>query len=298
MTLDTMREGRRTPRVALINYTTVRGKNPEKLICIFEGLEDLPYYETIFNRTINIDFASVIAKGKDQVLGLRDILLRNDDPDKNVRFFVDHDFDGLKGHPPGEDIYVTDGYSIENHLVTKDILRSLLSSEYKCSAEAEYDAIERVSILFESFLDRFFEIMRPVNRAIYYARTHGVELKNIEDRVTEYVLVTLNGLSPTDNDYFSLIGWPETEPKKFFEVEESFSKIDPHLQWRGKFIFDLFTKFLHALKIDRTKDSPEHFPKKLGIKFDPNGEIIRTLASLSEIPITLSKFLNSCNIKN
>lgn len=294
MTLDAMREGRRTPRVALANYTTVRGKNPTKLICVFEGLEDLPYYETIFNRTINMGFASVIAKGKDQVLGLREILLRKDEPDANVRFFIDHDFDGLKGHVPGDDIYVTDGYSIENHLVTRDILHSLLGSEFKCSAEAEYEAIDRISALFDSFLERFFEIMRPVNQAIYYARTHGVELKNIEDRVTEYVLITLNGIAPSGNDYFRLIGWPETLSKDFSEIEESFSKIDPHLQWRGKFIYDLFTKFLHIIKIDRTKDSPRYFVKKQGVKFDPNGEIIRTLASLSEIPGTLTKFLDSC----
>lgn len=294
MTLDTMREGRRTPRVALANYTTVRGKNPSKLICVFEGLEDLPYYETIFNRTINTGFASVIAKGKDQVLGLREILLRKKEPDANVRFFIDHDFDGLKGHIPGDDIYVTDGYSIENHLVTRDILHSLLGSEFKCTAEADYEAVDRISALFESFLERFFEIMRPVNQAIYYARTHGVELKNIEDRVTEYVLITLNGITPSGNDYFQLIGWPEALPKDFSEIEESFSKIDPHLQWRGKFIYDLFIKFLHVVKIDRTKDSPRYFVKKQGVKFDPNGEIIRTLASLSEIPGTLTKFLDAC----
>lgn len=215
MNLNTMRQGRRTPRVALANYTTVRGKNPKKLICVFEGLEDLPYYETIFNRTINTGFASVIAKGKDQVLGLREILLRNNDPDENVRFFIDHDFDGLKGHVPGDDIYVTDGYSIENHLVTNDILHSLLGSEFKCTAEGEYDAIEKISALFDSFLERFFEIMRPVNQAIFYARTHGVELSNIEDRVSEYVLITLNGIDPSGKDYFRLIGWPEDLARDF-----------------------------------------------------------------------------------
>ena len=121
-----------------------------------------------------------------------------------------------------------------------------------------------------------------------------MELKNIEDRVTEYVMITLNGIAPSGNDYFDLIGWPETLPRDFSEIEESFSKIDPHLQWRGKFIYDLFIKFLHVIKIDRTKDDPRYFVKKQGVKFDPNGEIIRTLASLSEIPGTLTKFLDAC----
>ncbi|MNJ30768.1 hypothetical protein D3C77_253780 [compost metagenome] len=294
MNLDEMRALRATARVALISYTTVRGKNPNKLICVFEGLEDLPYYETIFNRLGSpTEFAPIIARGKDKVLALRASLQSNLNADNNIRFFIDHDFDGLKGYRAGNDIYVTDGYSIENHLANTTILSSLLSSEYKCCSDEDHQAIEQINKLFNEFLMTFFEIMKPVNQAIFYARTNGVKLSNIEDRIGEYFLFSLDSITKKNLDHFSLIGWPEHEPKDISSVEYEFSKIDPHMQWRGKFIFELFTKFLHHLKVDRTSETPKYFAKKSGVKFDPNGEIIRSLASLSIIPQSLSTFVNS-----
>lgn len=292
MNIDKMRASRNNFQVALISYTTVRGKNPDKLICVFEGYEDLPYYETIFNRVGNsIAFTTVIAKGKDQVLALRQALKNNLDQDNNVRFFVDQDFDGLKGHSAGDDIYVTEGYSIENHLADARILSSLLNSEFKCCADQDEDTVKNVNALFDEFLAAFFDIMRPVNRAIFYARTHNVKLTNIEDRIGEYFLFTLEHITDKKANYFDLIGWPTGLDQDVSSVESIFSKMDPHMQWRGKFIFELFVKFLGQLKNDRTSDAPRIFPKKAGVKFDPNGEIIRTLASLSTIPPSLSAFV-------
>lgn len=291
MNLEKMRASRNNPQVALISYTTVRGKNPEKLICVFEGYEDLPYYETIFNRVGNsTEFTSIIAKGKDQVLALRHALQNNHYQDDKVRFFIDQDFDGMKGHSFGDDIYVTEGYSIENHLADAGILSSLLNSEFKCCPDDE-SAVKNVNILFDEFLGAFFEIMRPVNQAIFYARTHDVKLTNIEDRIGEYFLFTLDSITDKKSDYFKLIGWPVDLARDTSSVESVFSKMDPHMQWRGKFIFELFVKFLHQLKNDRTSDTPRFFAKKAGVKFDPNGEIIRSLASLSAIPPSLSAFV-------
>jgi len=295
MSIDSMRAGRATARVALISYATIRGKNPDRLICVFEGYDDLPYYETIFNRVLGrASFASLIAKGKDQVLELREILKKQHSQDDKIRFFVDRDFDHLKGYSAGKDIYVTEGYSIENHLVSRDILISLMGSEFKCCAEADYAALDRIAELFDGFLAAFFEIMRPVNEAIYYARNHGVELKNIEDRVSEYFILTLEGLQPTGNDYFSLIGWPEQVPKEIAVVDGDFSQLDPHSGWRGKFLYGLFIKILHLIKIDRTSDQPTLFLRKTGVRFDPNGEVIRSFASLAAIPDSLSDFVLRC----
>ena len=295
MTINSMRAARSTARVALIHYATIRGKNPDSLICVLEGLEDLPYYETAFNRTVgNASFAPLIAKGKDQVLELREILKKQDPQDKHIRYFVDRDYDHLKGHAGGDDIYVTEGYSIENHLVSKDILSSLLGSEYKCHSENDYDAIDKTTVLFEEFLASFFEVMRPVNLAIYHARTSGIKLKNIEDRVTEYFTLSLQGVVKTEADIFELIGWPDDSPKDTSAAETEFSGIDPFMGWRGKFLFGLFIKTLNLVKTDRTSDTPNLFQKKSGVKFDPNGEVVRSFSSLSTIPESLSDFIRAC----
>lgn len=225
-------------------------------------------------------------------MALRQALQNNHYQDNKVRFFVDQDFDGLKGYSSGDDIYMTEGYSIENHLADAKILTSLLNSEFKCCTDEDEASINKVNALFDGFLEVFFVIMRPVNQAIFYARTHGVKLRNIEDKIGEYFLVTLDSITDKNSDYFELIGWPEDVARDISSVEGVFSNMDPHMQWRGKFIFELFIKFLHQLKNDRTSDSPKFFAKKAGVKFDPNGEVIRSLASLSAIPTSLSVFIS------
>lgn len=296
MSISTMRASRNSARVALINYATIRGKNPTRLICVFEGLEDLPYYETIFTRTINSsNFASLIAKGKDQVLELREILKKQQEQDHLIRYFVDRDFDYLKGHNHGEDIYVTEGYSIENHMVSKDILTKIVSSEFKCCADGDFQALDKTAELFEQFLHQFFEIMEPVNKAIFHARNKGIELKNIEDRVTEYITLSMEGLHPSGKDIFQLIGWPDDHARDTSESDQCFAEIDPHTGWRGKFIFGLFIKTLHLFKTDRTCDNPQLFAKKSGVRFDPNGETVRSFASISSIPASLGDFISSCS---
>ncbi|SDE24624.1 Protein of unknown function [Pseudomonas guariconensis] len=297
MSLNSMRAARSTASVALIRYATVRGKNPDRLICVFEGLEDQPYYETAFHRTLgHADFAPLIAKGKDQVLELRSILQKQEPFDQSIRFFVDRDFDYLKEHNGGDDIYVTEGYSIENHLVSKSILLSLLGSEYKCTADGDFEALEKSDKLFDELLESFFRIMRPVNLAIYHARKNGLKLKNIEDRVTEYISLSLTEVVKTENDIFQLIGWPEGESQDTSSAEETFSNIDPLMGWRGKFIFALFIKMLHLLKNDRTSERPNIFQKKTGVRFDPSGEVVRSFASIAAIPQSLSHFIHSCGL--
>lgn len=295
MSIQTMRSSRNIPQAGLITYNYIRGKNPEKLILVFEGLEDQPYYETMFNRIgSGIDFQPIIAKGKDQVLGLRELLRARKDIDENIRFFVDRDFDILKGHEPGPDIYVTDDYSIENSLVSKSIFKSLLSSEFKCSVDGNEAAQEHFENLFDQFLEQFFDIMHPVNQAIFHARQNGYRLKNIEDNISKYINISLDGLNKSEEDHFNLIGWPEDRKKSFEESAESFNKITPHSNWRGKFLLGLFVKILALIKEDRTSSHPRFFTAKNGIKFDPNGENIRTFASLAAIPNSLVDFVKNC----
>lgn len=295
MLLESMRASRNSPHVALVSYNTIRSKNPNKIIFVFEGFEDLPYYETIYNR-INREgsFSPLIAKGKDQVLGLRALLEKREEKDKMIRYFVDKDFDHLKEHPAGEDVYLTEGYSIENSLVSKEILQSLLLSEFKCCADAEYEAIGKIEELYEKTLEQFFDEMRLANQAIFHARTNKIALKNIEDKITEYVQISLGEVSGKPNDPYQLIGWPDDLGREILSSKELFDKLSPHMDWRGKFIYSFFIRFLKLIKDDRTSDAPTYFTKKSGVKYDPNGDVMRTLASLSVIPESLATFIR-CN---
>jgi hypothetical protein len=55
-----------------------------------------------------------------------------------VYFFIDRDFDEYRGFQPDPaTTFATDQYSIENYLVTRQVLEELLKDEFHCHAEPE-----------------------------------------------------------------------------------------------------------------------------------------------------------------
>lgn len=290
--IEKMRESRRSPQVALTKYHIIRGKRPDTLIFVFEGEEDLPYYETIVKRVrSDIYFSPIIANGKDQVLGLRELVSKQKTYDTNIRFFIDKDFDGTKGYNKGHDLYVSEGYSIENHLVSAESLKCLLQSEYKCHLPEDDADIDKIISQFYRLLNSFFDEMLEANLAIFHARRKKIKLRKIDNRVSEYLDINFNHLSKSEKCHYELIGWPDNERKDIQESKPEFLTLDPKMEWRGKFIFDFFTRVLKILKDDRTSNQPKIFSRKSGVKYDPNGEIIRSLTTLSKTPETLERFI-------
>jgi hypothetical protein len=293
--VDQLRKGRDIPQVALQNYITLRSKNSNDLICVFEGHDDYPYYDTTFRRiTDSLSYRPLIANGKDQVLGLRVLLsARPDYSQHSVAYFIDRDFDGYKSHTPQPDIYCTHGYSIENNLCHRSILPSLLNAEFMCIKAGDTEKIREITAVIDSRLNEFFTAMRDTNLAIYTARKSGFRLLNIENQITKYLTINLQNVSFTGAPYLSLIGWPAEEDISAISVfhESTFDSLDPELDWRGKYLMGTYIELLHKLKEDRCSIAPQLFAKKQGVKFNPKGDIVRVLSLLSPIPDCLRDFV-------
>lgn len=291
--VDKLRLARNKPHVALLDYNVIRSKAPNSLVCVFEGHEDYPYYDTVFRRLIDkVDYRALVVNGKDQVLGLRELLLKREATiEKKVAYFIDKDFDGFKQFQPSEDTYCTAGYSIENNLCSHAILRPLLAQEYFCYRTGEESAIET---LIENFLERlseFTDVMRDSNRAIFFARTNSIRLQGINNQITKYISVDLNRISASGINHLTLIGWPDDIDANVIPAAiTEFEALSPLQDWRGKFVLGVYTELLHKLKDDRCSAAPRHFKVKAGMKFNPKGDIIRTLALLSPIPQCLRTF--------
>src|SRR5690625_5120984 len=118
-----MREGRRSPAVLKTALSHLRSVRPDSAIFVFEGAEDVGVYEVWISRCkICPEYEALPGKGKDQLLGLRK-MLREDTTGlrRAVYFFLDRDFDGLKGQTSGADVYVHDTYSVENCLACDEV---------------------------------------------------------------------------------------------------------------------------------------------------------------------------------
>lgn len=113
-----------------------------------------------------------------------------------IYFFIDRDFDDLKGFASGSDLFMTEMYSIENYLASERVFKSVLLDEFKCAGEQ----IDHVLFLFQDVMRSFFEAISLTNRRIFYARRLSIKLNSgIDDRVGRYIVTELEAGPSTSN---------------------------------------------------------------------------------------------------
>ncbi|MNE49502.1 hypothetical protein D3C80_1440250 [compost metagenome] len=101
----------------------------------------------------------------------------------------------------------------------------------------------------------------------------------------------MDSITATSADILKLIGWPEDHDGSSIPNHiPEFESLNAPQDWRGKFLMGVYLELLNRLKDDRGSQSPRFFSKKSGIKFNPKGDVIRTLAILAPIPNCLRVF--------
>jgi Protein of unknown function (DUF4435) len=297
-----LRAGRDNEQVQLQKYNIFRSRQGGKLVCAVEGDDDAPFYDTMFGKIDStILFIPFVCNGKDRVLRLRNILARNVAGDSRlVRYFIDHDFDGLRAHtmehPNGADLYVTPCYSIENLLVGKSVLEKMLRSEYRCNDEYADQDVTRLIALFDARMQEFITCMYEANRLLHSARTQGIMLGSIDkDIIKKYLHISLDAVTVNEQaaELHQLIGYTSAPDGAELAVSlPAFEALDPMRDWRGKFLFEFFRKFLVLLKEDRGTKKPQYFTQRASMSFAPGGDITRALASMIAVPQCLHQFVS------
>jgi hypothetical protein len=103
--IEDMRQSRKSPAVLKTRIISIRSREKVKPIFVFEGFEDVgPYSVWIGRCDDSIAFEPLPANGKDQILLFR----HNIRPAEfylqvGIYFFIDRDFDDLKGFATGPD---------------------------------------------------------------------------------------------------------------------------------------------------------------------------------------------------
>lgn len=293
--IEKLRAGRNNEQVQLQSYNNFRSRQGGKLVCAFEGHDDVTFYETMFGKiSANIRYVPYVCLGKDKVLQLRQILARNVASDSHLmRYFIDHDFDGLKGQPFDDNLYVTPCYSIENLLVGQAVLEGLLRAEYRCHDEYAAQDVAVIGKLFEDRVSEFISCMRDVNCWLHSARTQGIILGEMKDDIEKYLRISLKAITTNAQagELQVLIGYASApDVTKLTASLPAFEALDPMKDWRGKFWFAFFRKFLKLLKDDRGTKNPQYFTQKAGMSFNADCDIIRSLASMIAVPQCLHQF--------
>lgn len=301
--IEKLRRERENSKTLLIQYNKFRSRHEDVLICALEGDDDAPFYDTMLGKIDStILFIPFVCNGKKEVLLLRNILTRNVAGDSHlVRYFIDHDFDGLRAHtmehPNGADLYVTPCYSIENLLVGKSVLEKMLRSEYRCNDEYADQDVTRLIALFDARMQEFITCMYEANRLLHSARTQGIILGSIDkDIIKKCLHISLDAVTVNEQaaELHQLIGYTSAPDEATLAVSlPAFQALDPMRDWRGKFLFEFFRKFLALLKEDRGTKNPQYFTQRASMSFAPGGDITRALASMIAVPQCLHQFVSN-----
>jgi hypothetical protein len=137
--LERLKNARTSGAVLKVRLSNLRARHPAAIVLIFEGNDDVGVYRSWISRIDDqFHYEPLPGQGKGQLLDLR----RRLQSDTNnlaagTFFFIDRDFDGLRGQSPGSDVYCTHSYSIENDLVSEHTCTNILTDEFRCTAETE-----------------------------------------------------------------------------------------------------------------------------------------------------------------
>lgn len=292
--LQQLKEARDSDAVLKMELMSTKERVPNTLIFVFEGDDDkIVYVHWIQKVAPDLQYEPLPMRGKPKVLRLHDVVLRDRTGlASNVYFFVDRDFDDLQGRTPSASIFMTEHYSVENYLVTCDVLRQFLTNEYHCHGNPE----TRATIIeaFEKMYGDFLHIIAEANARMFLARKIGFK-GDFPDKLSAFVDVELSVVTRTYEDITKVIKLqrePNEEEKEKWLPE--FRALEPSTRFRGKYNYKFFERWLRELAQDFTAEQSVYFNN---IDRTPKPRVqeltLGGMASKAAPPANLAKFLSN-----
>ena len=278
-------------------------RRDEKSIHIFyEGYEDPSFYMSTI-RECGFDDVKVYyhrAKNKANIYRYFGLIDWRRYQKHRVLFFTDKDFSDVLNtvYPESSNIYVTEFYSIENYVVTSQVLERILVDYCRIS---DAELIQRVIEMFESAYDDFSKKVLPLIAWIIYHRRagRGTQLNNINmDRLMWITLDFRVQNRSTHNDenriqYLDRVCQVSTENNCWVTILNIIRELQGYIPKkiiRGKFDLWFYMKFInHAISTLNTNLSPN--PRiTLKVPISASSALI-TLSPIAKKPQSLKDFI-------
>lgn len=271
-----------------------------------EGKDDPHFYHPLILGKLPGDWSVKVIPtgGKKKVIQAYNSFDWDRFSNERICFFVDRDLDDyLDGQPLQEaNVYITDGYSIENSIFDSKILVNVLSAIYQINllSPAEEDKILEIA---KRNLEAFKIAMIPIMAQILIWKRSGVSANYKNIKLDDLFIFRNHVISPKTRDSLLLAasrqsGKELSSPEEIINAEEEISRCeDVSMVIRGKYIAWFIVKQCENLWAN-IAGILEHFdssPKKC-IEFgQKNANVI--YAPRARIPDSLSTFLDSTYCK-
>lgn len=173
--IDTLRSARDSRVAVLHEFWTQYDARQPRVHAFFEGHDDIAFIAPHIERHLPSGFRLVAhrCEGKARVYEAFSDITNKQPNVQLVMFFVDKDVDDILGTPWPTDprIFVTDVYSVENYVVSGDVLRKMLRDGVRLTGVAfDEDAILRQ---FEAGLAAYHKKVLTVMAWVVLARRLG-----------------------------------------------------------------------------------------------------------------------------
>lgn len=293
--LERARDGRTSGAVLKASLSNLRARVGNALVFVFEGSDDVgPYQHWIMRSKPHLSYSPLVASGKGQLLDLRR-RLKSDTTGlaSGVYYFVDRDFDGLRGQDEGGDIYCLRCYSLENHLVADNVLSGILVAHFKCFNEDDDRGPIRRE--FAARIGEFLAAMHQANTRVHVAARLSISGRGIDERIVRYVEIGLTEIRKKyDSDELARLIPLSREPSDaelaaLGDVELASSG---HENCRGKFVWSMFVKWLELLALDRREERPVLFSRSASVSFSTVAFSLTHAACFAMPPPGLHDFLD------
>lgn len=244
-----------------LQLVKLRAELPHTIIFVFEGDDDRGvYFSWVRFLDATFRYEPFTCKGKDGVLKLKEVVDRDmGNLARDVFFFIDRDFDDARGVELDDSIYMTDQYSIENYLVTSEVLDEILKIEFHCHASPMVR--RKVMDKFNKLYDQFLAISTDVNRELHAARRLKVPLQDdLGASISKFATLAIDDVQRLATPSFEVIKpvRPIT-PEELARLSDEFEALDPRERYRGKYALSFLLRWLELLARDRREQRSELF---------------------------------------
>lgn len=296
---DKLRAARSSPQIIFADYLKLRSRW-NGLLFVFEGKQcPSVYVAWVSSAFPRLEFKQLIAKGKNNVIDLRELIKRNSSTSSDVNaYFVDRDYDVKPEPSEFRDLYVTRGYSIENELVGWSSVERYIRANFDINCADDDLSLREIRLMYDDLMNEYLRSTKNLHQALFICRRsevrcyHGDDIRDFLDFDWETRIFKVRQV-----DWEELLTALKVDPSKkdavLSQVEGSveFLSLEPLSRWRGKFHFDFLRRFLIEI-CDARRRGAAPFTSAAKVVADPSHPgVLGQLASFTRPPQCVMEFL-------
>ncbi|MBD2296274.1 DUF4435 domain-containing protein [Anabaena sphaerica FACHB-251] len=296
MSVDKLREARRTPASVFMQFTRQYKEYESALYCFFEGEDDKYYGIRIDNIARPTKDIYANCGGKEGVLGVYKLINNNESYSKvRAAYFIDRDFDESIKNTQITGVYETSCYSIENFYTSINSFCKILRTEFKL-AESE-DDFNNCKNLYTQLQKEFHDAVELLNIWIACQREKQAKLNLAGFNISDFVVIDLDNIKINYTIDTLYTRFPKAIAVTQEEIDLKKSDLcsqERQKSFRGKFEIGFLCKFIQKLIEEANKGNPKYFTKRISITLNVNPKtIISDLSQYADTPDCLVDYLES-----